>query len=62
MSMKLSWEDTIENRAVAVVGCWVEDCVEADEPPDLSPEQLEMLTHQVETGLFAQRTEYHVED
>ena len=60
--MKLRWEDTVEERADAVVNCWLEDCVESGVPVSIDEYQRKMLLDQVEVGLNAQRTEYHVEE
>ena len=61
--MKLRWEDTVEERALAILHCWAEDCRDdLKESAKLSLDQLAGLLRQVEIGLHAQRTEYHVEE
>jgi len=61
--MKLRWEDTVEERALAVMHCWAEDCrADLKESAKLSLDQLAVLFHHVEIALDAQRTEYHVEE
>ncbi len=60
--MKLRWEDTVRERAEAVVNCWLEDCEASGEPLKLSPSQRYDLLTQVEIAVNAQRTEYHVDE
>lgn len=55
---KLVWEDTVEDRARAVVECWIEDCLEFGSRPACSEVQERRLLRQIEVAIHAQRTEW----
>ncbi len=58
--MKLMWEDTVEERARAVVECYLEDMASQHPREDtyLTETQREVLLNQVEVAIRAQRTEW----
>ena len=60
--MKLRWEDTVEERAKAIIECWIEDCInDLEHPVEMLHIQRYALIRQIEIGIYAQRTEYHIE-
>ncbi len=61
MRPKLVWEDTVEDRARAVVGCYLEDVNEHQNPGELVTLSLferNVLIHHIEIAIHAQRTEW----